>query len=220
MGKDMQERGARTRATSMVGAMVLDRAAQEQANYMPPVGKPAADTEKANAKANEGLGEVLAIRFMDCVKEQSGTLRRFLSNIADGDAHYRKGFRVTLVRRLKDMRAYVKAVKGTPDEAIYSASLRSAGVRVSEAVTFSKAVDAGFSPDMNQNYHALIAQSRVYLTKGEGVGPTRRKGRPATPFLDKLKKFLTENAKTTEQLHQAAEFAETLAKLRDTPAPL
>lgn len=179
-----------------------------------PVSKPTQDTESANAKANYGAGQACADLFIAECKGQAGRLKNFLVNIAQGDQQWRKGFRVALSLHLRQIREHVKSKEGTPEGDMWKTTARSAGVRISEAVTFSKAIDAGLTWSAVEAfpYHACIGAARDYLT-GQAAGPTQRRGRKPAAFLDKLKKFLESNAKGEADLKQAAEFAETMAKL-------
>lgn len=175
-----------------------------------PVGKATQDSKHAADKANMAKGEALAEMLFRCVKEQGSTLKRFLVNIAELDQQGRRGFRVAVQRHLKDIRAYVNAREGQDDHAAWAATARSAGVRMSEAVTFSKAIDAGYSPGMEHPYHSLIGGARTFL-QGQSSGPTVKKGRPAKPLADKIKAYLARECKTAEDYAVALEAVEAVA---------
>jgi len=185
-----------------------------------PMGKPTVDVKKANDKANYSLGEGAAESFINCVKAQGVSLKVYLQAIADGDQQWRKGFRVALDKHRDAMNEYVKA---NPDNPVYAAAAKSAKPRISEAIGFSKAIDAGFSPDMSQGYHAIIGASVAFRASksapadgtAEHVGPTVKKtrGRTAKPKLDKVKAFLLSLSLTAEELVQVRDMVDTLATL-------
>lgn len=131
-------------------------------------------------------GQAIANLLIQSVQEQAGKLKRFLVDIAELDQAGRSGFRVAVGKHLKDIRRHVEAAKGTPEHAAYAASARSAGVRLSEAVTFSKAVDTGWVPSFEGvPYHSMIGSARIMLASESAVGPTQKRGRKATSAVDK-----------------------------------
>lgn len=202
-----------------------------------PIGKPKADVAKANAKANESLGAGCAESFLNCVKSQAISLKIYLQQIALADQHFRKAFRVALDKHRDAMREHVKATEGQPEHAVYKAAFDSAKPRISEAIGFSKAIDAGFVPNMAQGYHAIIGASVAFrnstssaATEGgktgvQSVGPTQKKsrGRVALPVLDKVKNFLLSLNLTADDLVQVRSMVDTLATLahaKDKPATM
>lgn len=187
-----------------------------------PIGKPTTDVKKANDKANYDAGAGAAEAFLSLVKAQAVSLKVYLQRIAETDQQWRKGFRVALTKHRDDMAEHVKARKGMADSAVYEQAYKSAQPRISEAITFSKAIDAGFVPDMAQGYHAIVGASRAFLNASSAAqgtdsttnaGPTQRKarGRKATPVLDKVKNYLLSLSLTVEQLEDVGKMVATLA---------
>jgi hypothetical protein len=188
-------------------------------------GKATQETKKANDKANYDAGAGAAEAFLNVVKSQAVSLKVYLQRIAETDQQWRKGFRVTLDKARDDMRAHVNARKGMPDFEVYEQAFKSTQPRISEAITFSKAIDNGFTPDMAQGYHAIIGASRAFLNSSsassegepgtESIGPTVRKqrGRKATPVLDKVKNYLLGLSLTVEQLEDVSRMVDTMVKL-------
>lgn len=206
-------------------------AADGEAVFMPvvtiglPVGNTNIDTKKVNDKANYDAGAGAAESFLNCVKAQAVSLKVYLQRIAETDQQWRKGFRVALDKARDDMRAHAKAREGMPDEDVFAQALRSALPRISEAIGFSKAVDAGFVPDMTQGYHAIIGAATAFRNSQsasggsdegkDSVGPTVKKsrGRKATPVLDKVKNYLLGLSLTLEQLEDVSKMVDTLVKV-------
>lgn len=136
-------------------------------------------------------GQAVAALLVKSVQEQGEKLKRFLMDIVNLSQAGRSGFRVAVSKHLRDIRKHVDATKGTPEHAAYAAASRSAGVRLSEAVTFSKAVDAGFSPDFNGiPYHSMIGAARTMLDSESAVGPTQKRGRKAASPVDKAVAYI------------------------------
>lgn len=131
-------------------------------------------------------GQAVAALLVKAAQEHGNYLKRFLMDIVQLSQNGRSGFRVAVSKHLRDIRRHVNAVKGTPEYAAYAAAARSAGVRLSEAVTFSKAVDAGFMPNFEGiPYHSMIGSARTMLASESAVGPTQKRGRKATSAVDK-----------------------------------
>lgn len=186
-------------------------------------GKATTDTKKANDTANYDAGAGAAEAFINVVKSQAVSLKVYLQRIAETDQQWRKGFRVTLDKARDDMRAHVSAREGMADQKVYEQALRSALPRISEAIGFSKAIDAGFTPDMTQGYHAIIGAATAFRNSSsasgepgtESVGPTVRKqrGRTKTPVLDKVKNYLLGLSLTVEQLADVGKMVDTMHKI-------
>lgn len=192
-----------------------------------PVSKPNANSKKAADAAMKASGEAIADELIRTEAAHGARLMVYLTRLAQLSQAGRTGFRVTIKDRLDAERSNLQMLKGNPkqgipedpDYAIRAREVRSMTTRVSELVTFSKAVDQGFGPDnyAGADFYRTIALARAYLT-GDSAGPTQKRGRPATPFLDKLKKFLSENAETDKDLNDAAKLAANMAKLKAVKA--
>ena len=183
------------------------------------------------ASGSEAKGEAIASQLIAEVKAQGGILKRYLINIRDLDQVGRRAFRVAVSAFLKKMRATVTTMEGTPEHATYAATARSAGVRMSEAVTFSKACDAGYNPDMEEGtYHWHVSEARKFLaaeaagqTDVDGntvtpIGPTRKRGRQPTPFIDKVKNLVTKESPSIESLKNATKMLTTMVQLMEKQA--
>ena len=180
----------------------------------------------APSTVNPELGEIakgqaVAELLIRSVQEQAGRLRRFLMDIADLTQAGRSGFRVAVTKHLRDIRKHVNAAKGTPEYAAYAASGRSAGVRLSEAVTFSKAVDAGFSPEWEgMPYHTMIGAARTVLASESAVGPTVKRGRKAASPVDKAIAYLAKLGLTHNDLVKVEHVVHDLATGKTTAEKL
>lgn len=156
--------------------------------------------------AEMAQGQAIAELLIRNVQEQGQKLRRFLMDLVGLSQAGRQGFRVAVTDHLKAIRRHVNAVKGTPEHAAYAAASRSAGVRLSEAVTFSKAIDAGFSPEFEgMPYHSMIGAARTVLASESAVGPTVKRGRKATPNIDKLLAYAVKNGISADEVAAVAE---------------
>lgn len=176
---------------------------------------------------SEAKGAAVASAMISEIKQQAGALKRFLIEIRDLDHAGRKSFRVAVQHFLKKMRATVLTKEGTPEHGAYAATARSAAVRMSEAVSFSKACDAGYNPeDLDSgSYHYQVSLAREFLnaeavaqTDAEGnviepVGPTRRRGRKATPFIDKVKNLVNKDKPSIEDVKLASEMLAQMAEI-------
>lgn len=157
-------------------------------------------------------GGAIAHLFVSHIRDAATSMKRFLVDIQGLTHEGRIGFRTSLGEELKAMRKNLKSAEGTVNEASWKSSSRSYGVRISEAVTFSRDVDAGYSPEMEgMNYHALIGEARVFLDAESTTGPTVKRGRKATPTLDKVKAYLEKAKLSAAECEAVAEFVATLA---------
>jgi len=168
-----------------------------------------ADTEAQAIAAIETSGDAqgiaLATLFIRHIQDQGNAMMRYVKDLFDLSLDGRKAFRVYLTDQLSEQRAYVKSQEDTPQHAILKRSLGSATVRQSEAITISKAFDAGFNPlwehdstgkwcakveDEFAGYHALVAFARGFL-ESNAAGPTQKRGRPAKDKLTKAQEYLS-----------------------------
>lgn len=212
--EEMKQREAAVAATANVIVPIVSRYAAP-ANTGVPIGKPNPSTEAANKKAGAAKGAALAERVIKIINEQAVSLTRVLKNICELTQEGRTEFRSFLKADLnwkKEQLSYLE--EGTGDYEIFRRAVASANTRVSELIQFSIAVDRGFAFDEDKNFHSSISEARMFnegSADNGNTGPTRRRGRPATPTLDKLKKWLKDNVKP-EEVSSVAEFVETWAK--------
>jgi len=161
-----------------------------------------ADTHQNGATAQ---GEALATRFNEACREEGNRLMMYLKDLFELSLDGRKAFRVQVTHILKEWRALVKSKEGAPDEELYKRISRSAGVRLSEAVTVSKAFDAGFNPEFDKSstggiiakvddqyatYHPLVAYARQFMDAQASNGPTVKRGRKAKDEVTKACEYL------------------------------
>ncbi|HET8686562.1 MAG TPA: hypothetical protein VFM18_07845 [Methanosarcina sp.] len=183
-----------------------------------------ADTLDNGATAQ---GEALANVFIDTVQNQGNSLMRFVKDLFDLSLDGRKAFRVKIEHMLKEQRAYVREQDGTPQHEQLKKALASASVRLSEAVTISKAFDAGFNPvweqdstgkwlcrhaDQYHNYHSVVSLARLFLDTSASNGPTVKRGRKATPLLEKAVNYISKLGLTEEEMEKLAELLQASAE--------
>lgn len=177
-------------------------------------------------------GDALADAFIETVKSHGNALMRFMKDLFDLSLDGRKAFRVKIEHILKEQRAYVKSQDGTPEHEQLAKTFASFQVRMSEAVTVSKAYDAGYNPlwetdstgkwTANSNgkyhgYHSLVGEARVFLSSGASGGPTMKRGRKATPALEKAVNYITKLGLSDEELEKLAELLKEAAHMEASP---
>jgi hypothetical protein len=195
-------------------------------NLFKPVSKGQIDTEAANKKADGNNGKAVATMLVKELLKQEIKLVLFLRNIADLGQEGRTQFRVVLKEKqgkLKELLAFHE--KDSYQYVLVKQAHATATVRMSEIKVFSEACDIGFTFDESETYPAIIAAARMWKQGQasdeinadgnlEMKGPTRRRGRPATPFADKFKKFLADNV-TADNHAEAREFFNTWMALQN-----
>lgn len=199
-------------------------------NLYKPVSAASIDTAAANKKADGAKGKAVAHNLIKELLKQEVSLVRYLRNIAELGQEGRTQFRTALKDNIGELKALLAlgGAKGPDDKESYEYKMirqahATATVRMSEIKVFSEACDIGFTFADGETYPCIISAARMFkqgiAAPGEngavdGVGPTRRRGRPATPFADKFKKFLADNV--TEENHaEAREFFNTWIALQN-----
>lgn len=197
-------------------------ARQAQSVLTKPVGTPRVETKAALASGQKALdaaakaiGDQVASEFLEAVREQGQTLRRHLQAIFQLSPVGRAGFRAHIAKLLNEQRAFVKDAGDTPKGKHLAQCLRSGTVRVSEAVTFSKACDGGFIPNMVQSYHAIITDAREWQ-RAHAAGNTqgRAKKTPLDRIKDALVRMLRDGEMDATDLPDVAMMVQTMAQLR------
>jgi hypothetical protein len=223
MSFDAQKAQALEQASVVMMAPIVPIVSRQ----MIPVGKPNPDTAAANKKADGAKGKALAEKLFNELLKQEVSMVRYLRNVAELGQEGRTEFRKALAEKGGVLKELLALNGCTPEdrESFKYQSLRAAHashtVRMSEFKVFSEACDMGFDFSDEESYPSIISAARLfkqgYADNGEGnnaVGPTRRRGRPATPFADKFKKFLADNV--TEENHaEAREFFNTWLALQN-----
>lgn len=223
------EAGAEHKAALAQAAQVMLNPPVVPQNLYKPVSKGQIDTAAANQKADGAKGKAVAHNLIKELLKQEVSLVRYLRNIADLGQEGRTQFRVALKAQIGELKALLALGGAKPDDResyeykMIRQAHATATVRMSEIKVFSEACDIGFTFDDGETYPCIISAARMFkqgvAAPGEegainGVGPTRRRGRPATPMIDKLKKFLADNV-TAENQGEAVEFLETWIKLQN-----
>jgi hypothetical protein len=188
-----------------------------------PVGKPTTDVKKANDSASQAKGVACAEVAFTLLVSQFGALKRVVTDLKALDVPGRKAFRITIKGKLFEQRAWLKAQKAQHgDDAIEVAAraLRSLTTKTSQLEALSTALDRGWQPDIEAHTYPMLCSLAVaYNRANASSGPTRRKGRPETAFIDKLKAFMVREAgDDSGKLRDAAIFCNTLAKVKGTDA--
>lgn len=171
----------------------------------------AGPVSKLEQKVQENLGRALAETAIAEARHQGSAWGRVYRSMLQLEAEGRAGFRSEIAAHQKAMQGHVKAASVDGPNKVYETTKRSAMVRLSELTTISKALDAGgdFEPDWP--FHYAVGQARTLLNS-LSMGST--KGRKATPWMDKVKKYLTDNVPEGEW-SQCLEMVETLAKIKE-----
>lgn len=210
---------AKAQALEQASAVMLAPPIAVQSLHMPVQnGKP--NSEAAHKKGDVAAGQALATLVIRKIGEQATGMRLYLKNISELSQKGREAFRVALKENIANQKAYLEGLSEESYEyQTLKAAINSATVRLSEFVTFSKAVDMGFAIDAEETYYSAIAGARQFKNAqaSDGIdnkGPTRRRGRPATPFTDKFKKFLADNV-SAENHEEARELFNTWMALQN-----
>ncbi len=168
---------------------------------------PVTQKKTAGTDGEGAQGVAVAETLVKEVQRQATSLSKFLGDLIELTYEGRRAFRKAIKEHLDAMREYVKANEG---DLVYAKAFRSAEVRLSEAKVFSESVDSGFSPDMSQNYHTLVAQARAFKeakASGENgaVGPTVKRGRKPTPVVEKFRKWVEDQHPSKEEIQRMRE---------------
>ena len=165
------------------------------------------------APAYAASGVALANQAITEARHQGSAWGRMYVSMLALEAEGRKAFRVTIAQHQKQMQTHVNATKTDGGEVnpVYEGAKRSAMVRLSELTTISKALDTGVEFDNTWPFHTAVAHARVAL-RSQSAGSKR--GRKATPWMDKVKAYLLANVPAGE-FEQCVELVETLAKTQE-----
>jgi len=141
--------------------------------------------DAAHATGAAHQGTALADLFMRYVEQQSTTLKTVLKDLVTLAPAGRDEFRKRVDAIRKERNKYVLDHKGTTQYDRLKKVNQSASVRLSEAVSFSKAIDLGYAPDWDQSYHTIVTDARMLLDAGAA-----KRGRKAKTDLEKALEFL------------------------------
>lgn len=184
---------------------------------------------KQELDAEKAKGEAMGASMLAEHQAQRGLWLKWIGKLIPCTVTCRAAIRTYLDRHIKQMREHVKVAEADrhPERESYKKAAASAQVMLSCITTIIRAMNAGYKVDClteedgtlrhdsqgnlipAKPFDWILAQSRVYLsTHAANGGEKKKRGRPAASFLDKLKKFLKENAKDTDSMKSAVEFCE------------
>jgi hypothetical protein len=153
-------------------------------------------------------GEALAEIALKEARGQANAWHRFYLDMLKLTAEGRAGFRKIIAKHAREMRAYVKDAGENP---AHKKARNSALVHLSELTTISKAIDAGAVMATNWPYPYAVGYARSLL---ESQGKKDGRGRKATPWLDKVKTFLSKNVPAAEW-DKCVDLVETMAAVTE-----
>lgn len=130
---------------------------------------------------------------------------RHVAKLYDLSTQARESFGKYLRQHIKQMGEHVKAQEGNPEHELYSKAHKSARTQLSNLLVIARAMNAGYQPEVKaedgrisrtqagyviiiQPFYTVLAEAKVF-TESDAKG----RGRPAKPWLDKLKKFILDN---------------------------
>lgn len=165
--------------------------------------------------AMKAQGEALADLFNKEVQNQAVTLKRYMQDLFVLSLEGRQAFRVKMESIRKEWARLKAEKKGTRDESYYQKVIASAGVRVSEAVTISKAFDAGYNVHQwdTESYHTIVAKARRHLESAASAGPTNKRGRKAKESLEKAKEYLAKLEFSADDIGELLAFVQAGCKV-------
>lgn len=194
------------------------------------------DEDKARIKSDEARGYELAASMLQEHQAQRNIWLRYVAKLIPLNVTARGAFMAFINRHVKDMQAHVKVkmAEQDPEHGIYAKTARSAVTMLTNMRTIAKAMNAGFVVPVHMDgmtprhdsrgdlmpvnpFDWTLTQARAYLETHAADGTAKAKrGRPATPFLDKLKKFMDDNAgDDAAKLKQAFEFIEARVQRKE-----
>ena len=182
-------------------------------NIVNPIGKPTVVAKAANVSGHVAKGAALATLILKDIEARAVKGKRFLVDISELDNPGRETLRVAFTDYLKQFRDEAKQWKGTEQEPLFKSRNNVLAARTSEYVTFSKACDAGWSPDFNDGYAEVLAAARCFLASTasmasvgpdgepiEPVGPKARVGRKSLSNEERFVRYLEKMEPTMDDL--------------------
>ena len=159
-------------------------------------------------------GSALADLFMRYVEQQASTLKTILKDLTTLAPAGREEFRARVDAIRKERNKFVLDHKGTDQYTRLKKVNQSASVRLSEAVSFSKAIDLAYTPDWDQSYHTIVTDARMLLDAGAS-----KRGRKAKTDLEKALEFLAKLKLDKDEEAMVIKFIAD-GRVSDEPAPL
>lgn len=157
--------------------------------------------DAAHESGVRSQGAALADLFMKYVEQSASSLKQCLKDLVQLSNDGREEFRKQIDSIRKERNKFVKDSKGTDQHDRLKKINQSATVRLSEAVSFSKALDMGFVPDFDQSYHTIVSDARMMLDSGAA-----KRGRKAKTDLEKAMEFLAKLQLSDDDRGQLLEF--------------
>lgn len=171
------------------------------------IGAKAQTTVTPQAAGYEAQGFALAQTVIAECKGIQNTWSRYAAKLSVLHEKARDAFMAEMRKHIKQMREHVKVVEDTPEHVVYKKAAASAGTQISNLMAVAKALNAGYVLEIQRDpdtghplvnatgdhicvkpFYTIVAEARVFNDSQAG-GP----GRPKTPWLDKLKKFILDN---------------------------
>lgn len=169
-----------------------------------------------NAPGYQAKGKALADLVIAEARTQAGAWKRYYRSLLELESEGRKAFRSALNAHMKAMQGHVVAnsPNGKDDlDIVFAGAKRSAAVRLSQFNTISRALDLGVEMDKDWPIDYAVSFAREFL-RSQSAGDKR--GRPAKPWLDKVKEFLSKTVPEGE-MSTCLELVETMAALKASP---
>jgi hypothetical protein len=163
---------------------------------------PTVDQTERPVSGAVAQGEAVAVLVIRSVKDSLTTGLMMLKEIQQLTQEGRQKFRAKLEEHLASIREQVRASGKTAKEAKDEetakahAMLKGAAavwrVRISEYLTFAKAVDHGYGLEPKLGYAKVMTGARMLLASGVTSGPTKKRGRQRIDVREKVLKYLSD----------------------------
>lgn len=167
-----------------------------------------AATEKATGgmqPGHEAQGWAVCQSVIADAKGVGNIWLRHVAKLYDLSTQARESFGKYLRQHIKQMGEHVKAQEGNPEHALYQKAHRSARTQLSNLLVIARAMNAGYQPEVKvedtrivrdvqgnviivQPFYTVLAEAKVFVESD-----AKGRGRPAKPWLEKVKKFILDN---------------------------
>lgn len=194
------------------------------------IGAKAQTTVTPQAAGYEAQGFALAQTVIAECKGIQNTWSRYAAKLVDLHEKARDAFMSELRKHVKQMREHVADKKGTVDHAVYKKAAASAQTQISNLMAVAAAMNAGYVLEIQRDpdtghplvsttgekipvkpFYTIVAEARLF-NDSQASG----RGRPKTPFLDKLKKFILDNQdEFAPRTKEAVELVQAMAELTE-----
>jgi hypothetical protein len=161
--------------------------------------------QEAQPAGPEAQGWAVAQTVIAEAKGIGNIWLRHVAKLYDLSTQARESFGKYLREHIKQMGEHVKAQEGKPDHALYQKAHKSDRTQLSNLLTIARAMNAGYQPEVKvedtrvvrdvqgnvlivQPFYTVLAEAKVFVESD-----AKGRGRPAKPWLEKLKKFILDN---------------------------